>query len=812
MSRFYFIAVLLLSSLQAIADNFYGQTIYAQDLDQKEYKESLNDLSIYLSKITGKNFSVRNGEVISGKGIFVFLNRKGILDESSNNRLQNGNSEGFVLSGNSERLLIVASHPSGLSKGIYTYLDWLGVKWYFPGERWEKLVSKTSINYPFTTYSVPSFIYRNFFGTGGIRSVTPIDPSGKIMKEWEDWKRRNRMGSEFDIGGHYGEVFNVGNQNLLEQNPQYLALVNGKRVWNVSAKWCVSNAGFRKAFIEDRVSELRKSLNLKTYPYNQVVLSVDPSDGGGDCECDNCKKLGTVSDRYYFLANEVAKAFKKISPRASVSLMAYNTHAAPPSFALMPNVVVMIVPYAFQNFGTPQQFIEAWTRRHTNLLMYDYYCMPDWHYDVPSPRKTSWDILVNRIRYWKQKKIKGFLLESAYGTGLAGPGLYLAARLGWDNQAKVEEIRKEFYNDMFGTAAGEMGRYFQFLNTDYVDESSLAYLRFLLTSAKNKVSGEQSKRITDIQAYVHYLSLYYQWQSAKEKVKAWEELVQYAWQIYPTGIIHSTRIADLFFYQLKENDPLIKDWNIVEPFGKKLKNIHTINEKQVEDLTAQDMKKSPLLEGFTYTKTKATTYSLKPEKKINSAEERMILGVNFPGTFVKASAAGRINFSIRMNDESAPPSPVLITLIDTTSTQIAYSKSFEIDHRVKDISIAVSKAKTYQLKLEYRPWLWLKFPIDQWAAFKEIPTYSVMNTLWFYVPPTINFVYFSNSEIEQPVFKNSESKIIQPEKVNEHYMYRLKNNSKGEWWSISSSQYKFLQFYSVPDLFFPHIGYTVSGK
>src|SRR5262249_28649004 len=145
-----------------------------------------------------------------------------------------------------------------------------------------------------------------------------------------------------------------------------------------------------------------------------VVLSVDPADGGGDCECEYCKKLGSVSDRTFLLANEVAREFSKISSMAFVNLYAYNTHAAPPTFELEPNVIVQIIPYAFQDVGTPEQMIGLWKKKDKNLMIYDYYAIPDWHYEVPTPRKTSPDTLVKRIAYWKKQGIKGFLLESVF--------------------------------------------------------------------------------------------------------------------------------------------------------------------------------------------------------------------------------------------------------------------------------------------------------------------------------------------------------------------------------------------------------------
>jgi hypothetical protein len=44
-------------------------------------------------------------------------------------------------------------------------------------------------------------------------------------------------------------------------------------------------------------------------------------------------------------------------------------------------------------------------------------------------------------------------------------------------------------------------------------------------------------------------------------------------------------------------------------------------------------------------------------------------------------------------------------------------------------------------------------------------------------------------------------------------MYQLDaRNKSGQWWSMTAAQYKFLQFYSKPDIFFTHPGYTVREK
>src|SRR6185503_15664063 len=72
----------------------------------------------------------------------------------------------------------------------------------------------------------------------------------------------------------------------------------------------------------------------------QDSISMDPSDGGGWCECDACAQMGSVSDRVVTLANEVAVAINALDlgPKY-VGHYAYNFHCAPPSVRVDPHVI-----------------------------------------------------------------------------------------------------------------------------------------------------------------------------------------------------------------------------------------------------------------------------------------------------------------------------------------------------------------------------------------------------------------------------------------------------------------------------------------
>jgi len=797
----------------------YQNSIYTESIKDPQWEQSLDDLAAYLKKISKRDFSIRQYGGHIDKGIYILWNKPGLVSNELYKRISSGSIEDFILSGTDDHLLIIANHPVGFSHAIYTYLDRLGVKWYFPGAEWEYVPLKNDISIHVTQYFSPSFQLRNFFGTGDIRPISALDPTYKVKQQWNTWKRRNRMGGEVDLGGHYGEVFNIKYKDDLVKHPEYLASVNGKRVaWNTTVKWCISNKDLRKLFVADKVEELNAALAKRKYQSEKVVLSVDPADGGGDCECEYCKKLGSVSDRTFLLANEVAREFSKISPMASVNLYAYNTHAAPPKFELEPNVIVQIIPYAFQDVGTPEQMIALWKKKDKSLMIYDYYAIPDWHYEVPTPRKTSPDTLVKRIAYWKKQGIKGFLLESVFGFGNGGLGLYLMGRTGWDLNTNVESTKQEFYKNMFGGAADKMGQYFDYIGNEYQGTSDLPYLMDLLDQASRDAGSGSANRITQLQAYLHYLVLFQQWQSTSKEnqQKAWEDLVQYVWEIYPLKVIHSTRIADLLFYGLDANSNALRnDWNIYEPYGQKLKKVKFIDSKEIADLEREDRKRYPLLEGFRYgNKSKQVGYVIKKQGDLRPGNSNDLLFRNFPDSYISSASSGYFEFFIRLNAEPSEKNgtyPLTITCADKLTGTPMVTKKEEVGLEWKKISIKLPQGKIFKLTLNFQPWVLIRIPNDQWIGFLTIPTYAVMSKLWFYVPANTKYLYYSNSAKEQPEFEDTQGNKISPQKVNDMNLFRLDTKAKGGWWNMTSSEYKFLQFYSVPDVFFTHPGYTVAA-
>ena len=807
------VILLLFTGDQVHANPLYEKQIIHEPIKNEYYERSLADLKKYLELSTSSLFTARNGTTAGKKGIYVLLNKTGLINSSFSSRLQNGSIEDFVIQGNADRLLLIANHPLGLSRAIYTYLDQLGFRWYLPGDEWQVLPQRSSIKWNESRYITPSFSLRDFSGTGGILPVKSLDPGNDLAQKWEDWKRRNRMGGEYQLAGHYGETFNIKYQELLQKNSSYLGQVNGQRNWSASAKWCISNKAFRELFIADRVGELEQRLTASAYPNEKIVLTVDPADGYGDCECDACRKMGSPNDRTYFLANETAIALKKKSSRAFANIYAYNTHPSPPPFALSDNLIVQLIPYAFQTVAKPEVLIESWKKRHGNLLVYDYYGIPDWHYDTPLSDGWSIENFFKRLPFWKKNHLSGFHFESSYSSANTGLGLYSAARYGWNESENIRTVKEAFLKTMFGDAAPAISLFHEKLQNNFGGAADLPFLIDQLQKATNAVSDRQVRqRLTQLKAYVHYLVLYYQLKAGTaNKQQALENLSQYLLEIYPRGVVHSTYLTLLFYQQFENAEKAKKDWHLFEPFGKMVQKTRFLNDKEIEELFLKDARSYPLLKGFPYLSQKSKTdYRINDPKSenLNMKEGLMILGM--PQTLVKPSAKGEISFTLKVNEgsENNLTQTISLSLQDTAAKQEIAVQKVGIDKNWRQVNFKVPVGRTYRLTITNPNWIRISVPPTQWFAFENIPTYAVLGKLWFYNEAS-SFLYFTNANNDAIVYRDKKGNVLKIENANEQGLFRVALQPRS-WYSIEGTQYKTLQFYNKDILFFPYLNMSAN--
>ena len=601
MAKKIWVSLLLFSvASSAFAQPYYSNTIKADTKTYALVKDALDDLKLQLNKATGKDFSIDTKDSTRQTGIQI-IKLDPLLIYKSIAGLDPDNDDAVLIQSDGDHSLSISAYTrQGLINGIYTYLDTLGFRWYHPGDAWAYVPVLKDIRIKCNQVFVPDFALRTFFGTWGTPRNKVVDKNGVVDNAWQVWATRNRMGGGYVLKGHMWNEFLWHNIKLLEQHPEYMALVDGKRVIpNTAMKFCISNKDLQQLFVHDMVEKLNKAITANP---NQTLycFSVEPSDGEGDCECDQCKKMGSVSNRVFFLANLVAKEFQKISPKAYVNLYAYNFHAAPPDFAIEKNVLVQIIPYGYQNFSSPEQMIAAWKKKSSRLFIYDYYGLPINNIDMPLKDGLKPEAFAKRIKYWYDEHIIGVTLESSYSIGATGIGLYLFTRLGWHVNSDVNAILDDYYKHCYGKAGDYVRQAQRVISNDTADKiCALSQAMQLIEkhASKTKLEGQQKTCLTYYKAYLHYLRLLYDVQREDPKIEpaASESLMQFVYGIMQTMMVHQFPVNEWAKSHGPAADYVKQHWDGFKPFdaGMKFSTVVPWTEEQMDAAFEEDCKLLP---------------------------------------------------------------------------------------------------------------------------------------------------------------------------------------------------------------------------
>jgi len=146
----------------------------------------------------------------------------------------------------------------------------------------------------------------------------PVDQTYKLLG------RRLRLGSTITTGCGHAWYRILSAEEYGEEHPEYFALVDGKRrttyyLGHHGEQVCTSNPEAIEIFAQTAIDFFNE------YP-QFGMFSISPNDGGGLCECDNCRALdgghtlpndpksAVLSDRMLAFYNAVAKRVAKVHP------------------------------------------------------------------------------------------------------------------------------------------------------------------------------------------------------------------------------------------------------------------------------------------------------------------------------------------------------------------------------------------------------------------------------------------------------------------------------------------------------------------
>lgn len=409
------------------------------------------ELAGYLGKIAGETFEVTTGD--GSRGIVL-----GTLAEFPDPALakplelqgQFDGKEAYAIRTGPGRVRLIGATDLGASHAAFALLEALGRRWFFQAPEWEVIPSTPTLRVSLNRDDRPRLLARRiWYGYG----LFEHGPGSRPVRDQAAWARHNRMAQSFTVNcGHAWQTVIADNRAAFDAHPEYLALVGGKRQ---GEQLCVSNPAVREVAARWALDSLKKN------PAADMV-SMEASDGDGQCECAPCAKLGSISDRDFGLANEVARAVAKAYPGKLVGLYAYNQHAEPPSFALEPNVYVQLTagfirgPYSFD------ELLELWPKKCQNLGFYEYLSVWLWDFDrLPGGNASDLAYLRKQIPRYVAHGATSLDCESGDNWGPHGRGYYVANRLMWDPGADVDALLADFYDRAFGPAAPPMRRFYE---------------------------------------------------------------------------------------------------------------------------------------------------------------------------------------------------------------------------------------------------------------------------------------------------------------------------------------------------------------
>jgi len=365
-------------------------------------------LAAYLGRIAGTEFAVKTGDGGSGivvglPGQFTALPFRPAFGKGPFDR------ERYILRSGAGGVWLVGSTDLAVEHAVWDLLWRLGYRQFFPGETWEVVPRTDPLKVAVDADESPDFHARRIWYNWGMNW-------GYNVRPYNDWCARNRAVKGFSLeSGHAYEDIIASNRAAFDAHPEYFALVGGKRQ---PSKFCISNPGLRRLVAEDAARRFRANPSLDS-------ISMEPSDGGGWCECDACARMGSVSDRALSLANEVAAAVNALGlGEKYVGMYAYNEHSPPPNVKVHPRVIVSVAT-AFQRGGlTLDQIMDGWRSKGATLGIYDYFSVVVWDWNLPRRSRAAWPWeLAKSIRHYHSRGAarRGLPPSRAASADVEGP-------------------------------------------------------------------------------------------------------------------------------------------------------------------------------------------------------------------------------------------------------------------------------------------------------------------------------------------------------------------------------------------------------
>lgn len=426
-------------------------------------------LQQYVEKISGARLDIRTQE--AGAKMPAILVGQVAVKAGLRFPGPTPSREAYAILTKGNRLLMAGESPAATVFAVYHFLETLGCRWFMPGELGEVTPSVKTIDVPpLDIREKPDFDSRRIWGSG--------------FAERSGWCRQNRTGGlAMDTRHNWNGL--VPETAYWADHPEYFSLIGGERKVR---QLCTSNPEVVKAATQTVLARFRANRALTT-------ISLSPNDGGGFCQCENCRKLDVagyiepsngatcLSDRLQVFYNAVAREVRRVFPDRILNYYAYGDYTLPPKreIRIEPNLMVWIAPIrscrlhgtGASNCPSRQalaRFIEDWSKIAPRIGYRTY----NFNLAESITPYSKVSIYKKEIPFLKAHKCSALNFETFGSWAIEGPHTYLSARLAWDADANVDAIMAEFYDRLFGKAAPHVRSYWERVDRAFVEADTHA--------------------------------------------------------------------------------------------------------------------------------------------------------------------------------------------------------------------------------------------------------------------------------------------------------------------------------------------------
>ncbi|MFN4261269.1 MAG: DUF4838 domain-containing protein [Gemmataceae bacterium] len=562
--------------------------VISKEATERE-RQAARTLADYLRRISGATFEVQTGDGHAGIAVGTAARFPQSPAHERWDAKDPTQREHYLLRGHRGGLYVIGNTEQAVEHAVWDLLYRLGHRQFFPGPTWEVIPTETSLSITVDVEEKPAYHARRiWYGYG---------PWDYAAQPYQEWCVRNRATSGIQLNtGHSYDGILSRNQAVFAEHPEYLGLVNGERK---SSKFCISNPELRRLVVADALKRVADNPHADS-------LSMDPSDGGGWCECDKCKALGSVSDQALLLANEVAEAVNAQHGPKYVGMYAYANHSPPPGIKVHPRVIISVATSFIRGGYTVDQLMAGWRKQGATLGVREYYSVHTWDRDLPgAARGANLDYIRRTIPHFHDMGARFFSSEASDNWGPNGLGYYIASRILWDlNEAeRIDELKADFLDKAFGEAAFTMAEFYDLIDGSrkpLMSTHLVGQMYRLLDEALELTEDAKAQaRLHDLILYTRYVELWlaYSTASGAERQSAFEQLIRHSYRMRQTMMVHAKAVyRDVAARDKSVSIPVGATWNVAEAKNP-WKNSAPFTPRELRDILKTGIANNPLM-GF----------------------------------------------------------------------------------------------------------------------------------------------------------------------------------------------------------------------